>query len=46
MIKRVKWWMYLAVLFGGSLFGSGCGGLGLGENARVLWYILREDLFS
>ena len=44
MIKRVKWWMYLAVLFGGSLFQLG--GCGLGENARVLWYILREDLFS
>ena len=44
-MKRVKWWMYLAVLFGGSLLGNGCG-LGLGENARILWYILREDLFS
>ena len=46
MFKRFKVWIYLAVLFGGSLLGGGCGGLGLDNNARILWGILREDLFS
>jgi hypothetical protein len=43
-MTKVKWWMYLAVLFGGSLLSNGCG-LGI-DNARILWYALREDLFS
>lgn len=50
MIRRVKWWIYLAILFGGSLFGSGCLGFdgwgGWGGNASILWAVLREDLFS
>ena len=45
MFKRFKVWIYLAVLFGGSLLGGGCG-FGLDNNARILWAILREDLFS
>ena len=49
MFKRFKIWVYLAALFGGSLFqfGGGCLGLdGLGGNSRVFLAILREELFS
>lgn len=42
MSKRLKMWLYAAALFGGTMLGSGC----WDGNARWVWAVLREDLFS
>jgi len=50
MFKRLKVWMYLAVLLGGCLLSGGCGigngWLGLDNIPRIILSILHEDIFS
>jgi len=47
MLKRLKVWTYLAVLFGGALLGGGCGyDLGVDSIPRVIVAILNEELWG
>jgi len=44
MIKRVKLWIYLAALFGGTMFQLG--GCALNKQTARILAILQEDIFG
>jgi hypothetical protein len=44
-MSKIKMRLYAAALLGGTFLAGGCLGLG-GGNFRLIWAILREDLFS
>jgi hypothetical protein len=46
MFKNWKSLSYLALFVGGALFGGGGCGFLSSQNARLLFDILREDLFG
>lgn len=45
-MSKIKIWLYATALLGGTFLASGCLGLGGGGTARLIWAVLREDLFS
>jgi len=45
MLNSLKKWALVATVFGGTLFASGCLGLG-GQNVWTWLAILQEDVFG